>query len=190
MAPPSRPSGIPDLQFYVGRGLDAVDDFITLTVALSQPKSRGTITLRSADPLAAPVIRANYFAEASDLDAVARGVRLARQIAATHAYSGLVGDAVAPSATEETADALRAWIRLTADTIFHPAGTCRMGTQPTAVLDPELRVRGVDGLRVADASAMPVVVNSQTHAACLMIAEKAAALMISGTTQANFAGVP
>jgi choline dehydrogenase len=182
------PSQIPDLQFYVGRGLDVVDDFITLTVALAQPKSRGTVTLRSTDPTSHPVIRANYFADASDLDALVDGVRLARALASSRAYAELRGDPVAPSATVQTPNALRAWIRETADTIFHPAGTCRMGLDATAVVDAELLVRGVDGLRIADASIMPTVMNSQTHAACLMIAEKAAAHIISGTTSTRFRG--
>jgi choline dehydrogenase len=179
LATPART--IPDIQFYVGRGLDTVDEFITLTVALSQPKSRGTLALRSADPLEHPAIRPHYFAEPSDLDALADGVRLARALAATRAYAELLGDPVAPSASVQTQEAQRDWIRETADTIFHPAGTCRMGLDATAVVDPALRVRGVEGLRVADASVMPTVVNSQTNAACLMIAEKAAALIISGT---------
>jgi choline dehydrogenase len=180
---------IPDLQFYVGRGLDLVDDFITITIALSQPRSRGAITLRSADATAPPVIRANYFAEAGDLDALVEGVRRAQALAAARAYVGLLGDPVAPLGTVQTDDARRAWIRETADTIFHPAGTCRMGTAATAVVDPQLRVRGVEGLRVADASVMPTVVNSQTHAACLMIAEKTAAHIIAGNAPGNMVGV-
>jgi choline dehydrogenase len=174
-------NAIPNLQFYVGRGLDVVDDFITLTVTLSQPRSRGSVTLRSVDPAAHPVIRPNYFAESDDLDTLIDGVRLARALASTRVYADLLGDPVDPARGVQTVEALRAWLRATAGTIFHAAGTCRMGTAATSVLDPELRVRGVEGVRVADASVMPTVVNSQTHAACLMIAEKAAAHMISGT---------
>jgi choline dehydrogenase len=172
---------IPDLQFYVGRGLDVVDEFITLTVALCQPKSRGSLTLRSADPSATPVIRADYFSEPADLDALVSGVRLARDIAGARPYARLRGEPVDPLGDMQTTDALRAWIRRSADTIFHPVGTCRMGSASDAVVDAELRVRGVDGLRVADASIMPVVVNSQTQAACLMIAEKAAELIIAAS---------
>jgi choline dehydrogenase len=169
----------PDLQFYVGRGLDAPDDFITLTVALAQPRSRGSIHLRSADPTTAPLIRANYFAEPEDLAALADGVRIAREIAAAHPYRELRGDAIDPLDTIVSTDAVREWIRRTADTIFHPVGTCRMATGGDAVVDPELRVRGVEGLRIADGSVMPIVVNSQTQAACFVIAEKAAGLMIA-----------
>ncbi len=168
-----------DLQFYVGRGLDAPDDFITLTVALAQPRSRGSIHLRSADPMTAPIIRANYFAAPEDLAALADGVRIAREIASGNAYRGLRRDEVDPLATIVSTDAVREWIRRAADTIFHPVGTCRMGTAADAVVDSELRVRGVEGLRVADGSVMPIVVNSQTQAACFVIAERAAERMMA-----------
>ncbi|HYU80945.1 MAG TPA: GMC family oxidoreductase N-terminal domain-containing protein [Vicinamibacterales bacterium] len=164
----------PDLQFYVGRGLDAADDFITLTVALAQPKSRGSLTLRSADPADPPLIHAGYFADARDLEALREGVRLAQRLASANAYTNLRGDPVDPAAATLTEDEVRAWIRRSADTIFHPVGTCRMGSGSESVVDPALLVRGVERLRLADASVMPVVVNSQTNAACLMIAEKAA----------------
>jgi choline dehydrogenase len=166
-----------DLQFYVGRGVDAIDDFITLTIALTQPKSRGSVTLGSADPSAAPLIRPNYFAEAADLDALVEGVRLAREIAATRAFEGLRGDAVDPADAMRSPGGIRAWIRSVADTIFHPVGTCRMGRGHDAVVDAQLRVRGVEGLRVADGSVMPIVTNGQTNAPCLVIGEQAARLL-------------
>ncbi len=164
----------PDIQFYVGRGLDTPDQFVTLTIVMCQPASRGVVTLRSADPLAAPVIEANYLSEASDIAALAHGVRLARDIAHSSAYEGLRGAAVDPLDTVRSVADIRAFIRRVSDTIFHPVGTCRMGRGPEAVVDPELRVHGITGLRVADASVMPVSVNSQTMAACVMIGEKAA----------------
>jgi choline dehydrogenase len=174
-APPSEAvASAPDLQFYVGRGLDVVDEFITLTVALSGPRSRGSISLRSANPDEAPIIRAGYFSEPADLDAVITGVRLARSLAGAKAYAGLRGAPVDPPDDEQSVDALRAYVRRAADTIFHPVGTCRMGLSERAVVDPTLRVRGVQGVRVADGSVMPVSVNSQTHAACVMIGERAA----------------
>lgn len=169
---------IADLQFYVGRGLDAVDDFITLTVSLSQPHSRGSLTLRSANPHDAPLIHPNYFAASHDVDALVEGVRLAREIAATRAYHGLRGDAVDPAADQTTPDQVRAWIRRVADTIFHPVGTCRMGDSTDAVVDGQLRVRGIERLRVADGSVMPMVVNSQTNAACLVIGECVSRLIL------------
>ena len=101
-------------------------------------------------------------------------MRLARSLAGAKAYAGLRGAPVDPPDDEQSVDALRAYVRRAADTIFHPVGTCRMGLSERAVVDPTLRVRGVQGVRVADGSVMPVSVNSQTHAACVMIGERAA----------------
>jgi len=166
-----RPSAAPDIQFYVGRGLDAPDPFITLTVAMSQPASRGRITLRSADPLAPPAIRPNYLSEPGDLEAMVEGVRLAQALASSASYGKIRGDLVDPAPAVVSDADLRAYIRRSADTIFHPVGTCRMGTAADSVVDPQLRVRGVRGLRVADASVIPINLNSQIHAACVVIGE-------------------
>lgn len=171
--------GAPDLQFYVGRGLSAPDQAIAFSVVVSRPHSRGSISLRSADPLAAPLIRAGYFSDARDMEAALEGVRLARAIAHTRGYEPLRGAAVDPLETEVTPEQLRAFVRRAAGTIYHPGGTCRMGAGRDAVVDAQLRVRGIDGLRVADASVMPTVVNCQTHAACVMIGERAAELAAS-----------
>jgi choline dehydrogenase len=130
--------------------------------------------LRSADPLAAPVIRAGYFTDARDMDAALEAVRLARAFGASKAYDRLRGAAIDPLDSEVTPDQIRAYVRRSTGTIYHPGGTCRMGTGPDAVVDPQLRVRGVEGLRVADASIMPTVVNAQTQAACVMIGERVA----------------
>jgi choline dehydrogenase len=174
-APPGEAGTVaPDLQFYVGRGLATVDPFMTLTVALSAPRSRGSLALRSIDPDAPPIIRPGYFTDSSDLDALVEGVRLARSLAETKAYAALRGAAVDPTGDEQSPETLRAYVRRAADTIFHPVGTCRMGADAQAVVDPTLRVRGVSGVRVADGSVMPVTVNSQTHAACVLIGWRAA----------------
>jgi choline dehydrogenase len=180
-----RATAPPDLQFYVGRGLDTPDAFVTLTVAMTQPESRGHVTIRSSDPTAPPLIHANYLSAPYDLEALVEGVRLAQRFASSRAYEGLVGDAVDPdiagmgrgSSTLKTRGPIEGFIRRAADTIFHPAGTCRMGRDPEAVVDPQLRVRGIDGLRVADASVFPSNLNSQIHAACVVIGEKAAEMM-------------
>jgi choline dehydrogenase len=166
--------GAPDLQLYVGRGLSAPDTAIAFSVVVGRPHSRGSIRLRSADPLAAPLIHAGYFLDGRDMDAAVEGVRLARAIAHTRGYERLRGTAIDPLQSDVSSDQVRAFIRRTASTIYHPGGTCRMGTGREAVVDAQLRVRGVDGLRVADASVMPTVVNCQTHAACVMIGERAA----------------
>jgi choline dehydrogenase len=107
------------------------------------------------------------------------GVQLARSLANSQAYEGLRGAPIDPAAGVQAVADIRAFIRRAADTIFHPVGTCRMGADARAVVDPELRVRGVQGVRVADGSVMPVSVNSQTHAACVMIGERAAELMLA-----------
>jgi choline dehydrogenase len=168
-----------DLQFYVGRGVEQPDPFVTITVTLVRPQSRGTIALRSADPLAGPLIRANYLQAQADVDALVHGARLARLLGASTAYDDLRAEEVEPGRTARSVADLERFARQKADTIYHPAGTCRMGpaSDPDAVVDAQLRVHGVDGLRVADASVMPEVVNAPTHAACVAIGEKCAALI-------------
>jgi choline dehydrogenase len=177
----SRDGRLPDLQFYVGRGVDQPDPFVTITVALVRPQSRGAIELRAGDPLAPPLIRANYLQSEADVAALVAGVRHARQIGLSRAYDRLRGEETDPGDRVTTASDLERFVRTTADTIYHPAGTCRMGpsSDPHAVVDAALRVRGVEGLRVADASIMPEVVDAPTHAAAVMIGEKCAALILN-----------
>jgi choline dehydrogenase-like flavoprotein len=174
----SSSASVPDLQFYVGRGIDEPDAFVTITVSLVQPRSHGTIEIRSADPLAAPVIRANYLTEPPDVEALVEGARLARRLGESHAYDRLRAEELEPGMSMQD---LTQFARSKADTIYHPAGTCRMGpaTDRDAVVDSHLRVHGIEGVRVADASIMPTIVNAPTHAACVMIGEKCAAI-ISG----------
>jgi choline dehydrogenase len=169
----------PDLQFYVGRGVDTPDRFITITVSLVWPKSRGQVRLRAADPMAAPIIRGNYLQDQADVNALVRGVKLARWFGEADAYTPLRGDEIAPGAPAKSDADLAAFARRETDTIYHGAGTCKMGpaTDRSAVVDAALRVRGVEGLRVADGSIMPEVVNAPTNAACVMIGEKAAQLL-------------
>jgi choline dehydrogenase len=169
----------PDLQFYVGRGVETPDKFITITVSLVQPKSRGEIRLRAADPMAAPIIRANYLQETADVDALVRGVKLARWFGEADAYTPLRADEILPGPAMKSDADLATFVRRDSDTIYHGAGTCKMGpvNDASAVVDSSLRVRGVQGLRVVDASIMPTVVNATTHAATVMIGEKAALLV-------------
>ena len=171
----------PDLQFYVGRGVETPDKFVTITVSLVQPMSHGEVRLRVADPLAAPIIRANYLQEQADVDALVRGVKLARWFGEADAYQPLIGDEILPGPAMKSDAELAAFVRRDSDTIYHGAGTCTMGpaTDAAAVVDPTLRVRGVQGLRVADASIMPEVVNAPTNAASVMIGEKAALFLNS-----------
>jgi len=147
-------------------------------VALS-PASRGTIELSSSDPEAAPRIDPGFLSDGdgSDLRVLKEGVRMARSILATSAFDAFRGDEYIPGAVAvadaDVADA----IRLRAQTLYHPACTCRMGNDDEAVCDASLRVRGLDGLRVVDASAMPVLVRAHPNAAVTMMAERAAAMM-------------
>jgi choline dehydrogenase len=168
-----------DLQFYVGRGLEQLDDVVTITVSVVRPASRGSITLRSADAFAPASIRVNYLQADADADAFVRGVQLAREFGGSRVYDGLRLDETEPGARLTSRTDLERFVRQQADTIYHLAGTCRMGTDPDegAVVDASLRVHGVEGLRVADASIMPTVVNAPTHAACVMIGEKCASLI-------------
>ena len=172
-------ASLPDLQFYVGRGLSQPDDAVTITVSHVRPRSRGSIRLRSADPLAPPVVRANYLQEQADVAALVRGVRLARQLGESPAYDALRLEELEPGGAIVSDRALEGFARRQADSIYHLAGTCRMapGSEPDAVVDASLRVHGVEGLRVADASIMPEVVNAPTHAACVAIGEKCAVLI-------------
>ncbi len=146
--------------------------------ALMHPRSRGRITLRSADPTAAPVIEANYLQDPADLDALAWGLETARRIANANALDGYRGDELAPGADAwGHRDLLEAFVRQNATTFYHPVGTCKMGSDAQSVVDPQLRVRGVEGLRVIDSSVMPALISGATHAATVMIAEKGADLI-------------
>jgi choline dehydrogenase len=152
---------------------------VTLMPGLIYPKSHGEITLRSADPTAAPLIDPRYFSDPADLEHLVAGVKLGREIAATAPFAELTGGEHFPGPSVQTDDELRAWIRLSVNTIFHPTGTCKMGPagDALAVVDPELRVHGLRGLRVADASVMPEIIGGNTNAPTIMIAEKAADLV-------------
>ncbi|HZM94139.1 MAG TPA: FAD-dependent oxidoreductase [Vicinamibacterales bacterium] len=169
----------PNLQFYVGRGLEQPEDVITITASLVRPESRGSIELRSADPFSPPVLRANYLQADADTATLVYGARLARQFGVSRAYDRLRLDEIEPGMELMSDRDLEKFVREKADTIYHLAGTCRMGpdSDPAAVVDGALRVRGVERLRVADASIMPEVVNAPTHAACVMIGEKCATLI-------------
>jgi len=174
-------SAVPDLQFYVGRGVDIPDQLVSLTVSLVRPRSRGIVTLRSSDPSVPPVICANYLQADEDVAALREGVRLTRELGGSRAYERVRFEEVEPGAAMTSRSDLDTFIRANADTIYHLAGTCRMGRADDAasVVAADLRVRGIDALRVADASIMPEVVNAPTHAACVVVGEKCADL-ISG----------
>ena len=139
-----------------------------------RPESRGEIALASADPLAPPAIRPNYLSAAKDRLVLRRAVGILREVFAQPAFDPYRGRELSPGPEIRSDAELDAWIRRTADTVYHPVGTCRMGDGQDCVVDQELRVHGVEGLRVVDASIMPTITSTNTHAAVIMIAERAA----------------
>jgi choline dehydrogenase len=176
----------PDLQFvfgpcfYLDHGFTRPEGHgFSFGPTLLRPRSRGRITLRSADPFALPAIQPNYFAEQYDLRMMVAGVRLARRLAAARAFAPYRGEEFLPGDAADTDEALADYLRRKAETLYHPVGTCKMGParDPLAVVDCALRVRGTEGLRVADASIMPAIIGGNTNAPTFMIAEKAAALI-------------
>lgn len=173
----------PDLQlhFLVGISDDHnrklhVRHGFSCHVCVLRPKSRGNVTLASADARQAPVIDPRFLSEPEDLEGLLRGLRIVRKILAAPALAEFGGKELY-SQDVQSDDGLRALIRARADTIYHPVGTCRMGSDAAAVVDPQLRVRGVERLRVVDASVMPTLIGGNTNAPTIMIAEKAADLM-------------
>ncbi len=146
-------------------------------VCVLQPKSRGSVTLASASPDAAPLINPNFLAERDDVDALIRGFKLTRRILEQPALKHFGGSELAASASAQSDEQIEAFIRNHADTIYHPVGSCRMGPRGMDVVDAQLRVHGLQGLRVVDASVMPQVVSGNTNAPTIMLAEKAADLI-------------
>jgi choline dehydrogenase len=152
---------------------------VTLRVGPVNPESRGEIRLRSADPSDRPLIFANYLATEFDRRTTIAGVRMVREVMAQPAFRGLLGKELAPGAKVATEADFKEWLVGAGGTTLHPVGTCRMGVGPDAVVDPELRVHGVEGLRVADASIMPIISSGNTNAPTIMIGEKAADMMLN-----------
>lgn len=169
-ARPSSGTKSPNLQLYWNESTDRC----WLWQSLGLPESRGKISLRSADPLAKPIIRANYLQRENDMRALVKGVEFIHDLVESASVAKMVGGELGEIRGRARA---RDKIRQEADTIFHPVGTCKMGADRAAVVDAQLRVRGVSGLRVADASIMPTITNGNTNAPSIMIGEKAADLI-------------
>ena len=174
----------PDLQlhFVIGKLVDHGRKTVfghgySCHVCLLRPASRGTLKLASADPMAAPLIDPNFFGHPDDMPRMVAGFKLMRHILSQPALAGLGGREMASSASARSDAEIEAFIRQYADTIYHPVGSCRMGSGPLDVVDAELRVHGLQGLRVVDASMMPSIVSGNTNAPVIAVAEKAADLI-------------
>ncbi len=180
---PTANDGGPELQFHFrhdfhlapGEVVGEMDGRgFTFAPTLVKPQSKGSISLRSNDPFAPAHIVANYLAEEADFEVLVGGIKLARELVKMPAFGNFRDTEVAPGSDCTSETDIRAFISRYGSTLFHPVGTCKMGSDPQAVVDDQLRVHGIAGLRVADASIMPRIVSGNTHAACVMIGEKAA----------------
>jgi len=184
-------NGRPDIQFNVmplsvdkpGTPLHNYSGF-TSSVWQCHPESHGTVRIQSADPLLQPHIVPNYLSSQHDRNVMVEGLKILREIHQQPAFRELWGSEVIPGATVQSDKELCDSIRMGGSTVFHPVGTCRMGNDGRAVVDSQLRVQGIEGLRVIDASVMPKITSANTNAPTLMIAEKGAAL-IKGEITSN-----
>jgi choline dehydrogenase len=186
---PASPDASPDLQFFFGPIQFVADQYrtdgpgFTFAPILTQPRSRGAVTLRSADASALPVVNPHYLQDDADVEVLLRGIAIARELAHTSAFTGLRGRELAPGDAVVDRATLGRYIRDNATTVWHPVGTCRMGADRDAVVDARLRVHGVQQLRVVDASIMPTITCGNTNAATIMIAERAADLIAADRGQ-------
>ncbi|HXT09690.1 MAG TPA: GMC family oxidoreductase N-terminal domain-containing protein [Roseiarcus sp.] len=175
----------PDMQFHfmLGAGLEAGVPPVptgygcTLNSCHARPRSRGEVRLSNSDPFEKPLVDPNFWADPYDFEMSKRGVKMAREVMSQPAFAKYVKQEHLPGSTKTSEADLEDHCRRYAKTDYHPVGTCKMGVDPMAVVDLDLRVYGVDGLRVADSSIMPLLISSNTNAATIMIAEKAADLI-------------
>ena len=171
----------PDLQYHFLAGAIAYDGSsasaghgFQVHLGHNKPASRGWVRLKSGDPAEPPQMFFNYFSEEADKQAYRSGLRLTREIFAQPAFDPYRGAELSPGKQVQSDDEIDNWLAETAETAYHPAGTCRMGSDAMAVVDPECRVHGVEGLRVVDSSIMPTLTNGNINAPTIMIGEKAA----------------
>jgi choline dehydrogenase-like flavoprotein len=177
----------PDVQIHfipfstdkMGEKLHSFSGF-SASVCQLRPESRGSLQIRSADPSVPPEIRINYLATETDRTVFVEGLKILRRILAAPALKPFTVDEVYPGAKVVSDEDLLAFCRKTGSTVYHPTSTCRMGSDPLAVVDQKLRVRGIEGLRVIDASVMPDLMSGNTNAPTIMIAEKASDMILQG----------
>lgn len=182
---------MPDIQYHFGpayfidHGQTKMSGHgISIGPTLLHPQSRGTITLQSSYPFMPPAIQPNYLAEQADMDSLVAGLKLAREMMNTAAFDPFRGDEYLPGEQVRSDADWVAYVRQKVETLYHPVGTCKMGQDSQAVVDERLRVHGVQGLRVVDASIMPTVVGGNTNAPVMMIAEKAADMIVGRAERA------
>lgn len=179
-------SSTPDTQFVIAPGsfksgrLGELDDFPGMTCGFWQmrPSSRGTVHLHDVSPLVPPRIQPGYLTTQEDQDAVINGLKYARRLCQTDALSPYCEQEMVPGASVDNDEELLKYARTNGSTVYHAAGTCKMGIDDDAVVDSRLRVHGIEGLRVVDASIMPTITSTNTNSATIMIAEKAADMIL------------
>jgi choline dehydrogenase-like flavoprotein len=180
----------PDIQLHFGMAV--VDDHgrkrrwgrgFSCHVCLLRPKSRGSVSLERADPMRSPLIDPNFLGHPDDLESMVAGYKTTRRLMETPALRALQKKEMF-TAGVRTDDDIRAVLRARVDTVYHPVGTAKMGTDALAVVDPKLKVHGIEGLRIVDASVMPTLIGGNTNAPTIMIGEKAAD-MIKAELRAN-----
>ena len=175
----------PDIQFHMqplsadkpGEGTHRFSAF-TASVCQLRPESRGSVTITSPDPMVYPKIQPNYLSTETDQRTAVAGIKIARRIASAPSLASCILEEFVPGTAYQDDDELLAAARLHSQTIYHPTSTCKMGHDELAVVDERLQVHGLEGLRVADASIMPEIVSGNTNAPTIMIAEKAADLIL------------
>ena len=185
--------GRPDIQFNVmplsmdfpGAPLQEISGF-TAAVWQCHPLSKGKISIQSNDPFAQPRIEPRYLSESRDREVMVEGLKMLREIHERPVFRGLVSKEVVPGGGVRTDEQICDAIRRGGGTVFHPVGTCRMGNDDRAVVDSHLKVRGIDRLRIVDASVMPKITSANTNAATLMIGEKGASMIVQDSRQAQF----
>jgi choline dehydrogenase len=186
-------SPAPELQYHFvpgwfvfhGLGNPPEPHGYSLLPGLVGTKSKGSLELRSADPTEPPKIDPNYLADEAEMDVLVAGVKLGRQILASPAFDAYRGEEFLPGKAVQTDEEIKEFIRNNVQTIYHPVGTCKMGNDAMAVVNDRLQVHGIQGLRVADASIMPTIINANTNIPCIMIGEKCADIILQAGSDAD-----
>jgi choline dehydrogenase len=173
---------IPAFMFDHGRKRDEGAG-VCMHICQLRPESRGSILLKSGDPLDYPLIHANYLSAEGDVNVLIEGMKIARKIFLAEPLASILGEEHESSRNCQTQEELESFVKQNAETIYHPVGTCKMGSDDLAVVDDQLKVRGIEGLRVVDASIMPTLVGGNTNAPVIMIAEKASDMILASTVE-------